>query len=282
MVERNPKRARKKEARDRRTAAYAAAYRRRRIARVVAVVVAVAVIGALVIYTTGNDDSTQPAAGDAASPSTTPTPPPSPCPEVAAPDSNPTTDYAAAPDPSEVLESGVDYSAVIETSCGDIEVDLLEERPATIASFIFLAQEGYFDGLTWHRIERNFVIQSGDPNGLNGQPPDGPGYQIPDEVDGTRDRDYTFGTLAMANAGPDTGGSQFFFVVHDPKAARAGARPEPAGLEPLYTIFGRAASSSFGVLDKIARQPIKGGSDQVTASQPIVPVYIETIEIISN
>jgi cyclophilin family peptidyl-prolyl cis-trans isomerase len=283
VVDRNPKRARKKEARDRRAAAYAAAYRRRRVARVVAVIVVLAVIGGLVVYATGTEDTGEPAAGNNdATPSPTPAPGDAPCPEVEVPESNPKTDYAEPPNPDDVLEAGVDYSAVLHTSCGDIEIDLLEERRATVASFVFLAREGYFDGLTWHRVEQDFVIQSGDPNGLNGQPPDGPGYQLPDEVEGTRDRDYRFGTVAMANAGPNTGGSQFFVVVHDFEAARSGGAPEPTGLQPLYTIFGETDRGSYRVLDKIARQPVMGGTDPMTASQPAVPVYIESIEIEPN
>src|SRR5919112_5738813 len=66
--------------------------------------------------------------------------------------------------PRDVLEAGVDYSAVLETSCGPIRIDLLEEQaPATVNSFVFLAREGFFDGLTWHRVVQRFVIQTGDP-----------------------------------------------------------------------------------------------------------------------
>jgi peptidylprolyl isomerase len=266
-----------------------AAYRRRRTARIAAVVIAVAAIVSLMLYATREEEPDTPAAGSDTEATADPddqedgedqdggSADDAPCPEVEAPESNPTTDYESAPSPEEVLEDGVDYLAVIRTSCGNIRIDLLEERPATIANFVFLAREGYYDGLTWHRVEENFVIQGGDPNNLNGQPPDGPGYEIPDELEGTTGDDYVFGTLAMANAGPDTGGSQFFFVVHDAAAALAGEDPPSAGLDPLYTVFGRAMPNSFEVLDNIAKQP----TDPAT-SVPLVPVFIEGIDIVEK
>jgi cyclophilin family peptidyl-prolyl cis-trans isomerase len=288
-VERNPKRARKKEARDKRTAALIAEYRRRRAARIAAVAVAVVAIVSLMLYATREDEPDTPAAGDETEETTDPadgddgendtgaSAEEAPCPKVKAPKSNPKTDYASAPDPAEVLEEGIDYLAVIRTSCGNIRIDLDDERPATIANFVFLAREGYYDGLTWHRVEQNFVIQAGDPDNVNGQPPDGPGYEIPDEVEGTTADDYVYGALGMANAGPDTGGSQFFFIVHDPDAAIAGEGPEPAGLEPQYTVFGHALQNSYEVLNDIANQPT-----DPTTSQPVVPVYIEGIDIVEK
>lgn len=176
--------------------------------------------------------------------------------------------------PRDVLEAGVDYAAVLETSCGPIRIDLLEERaPATVNSFVFLAREGFYDGLTWHRIVQRFVIQSGDPDGLNGHPPDDAGYTIPDELEGIENRDYLFGVVAMANTGqPGTGGSQFFIVV----------QPDgPAGLDPLYTIFGKAEDARKTLLE-ISAKATKGGSDPQTMDEPRVPIYIEKVRIIEN
>jgi cyclophilin family peptidyl-prolyl cis-trans isomerase len=185
------------------------------------------------------------------------------------PEASPKTDYKA---PDQVLEEGIDYGAVFTTSCGEIEVDLLEEQaPETVNSFVFLAREGYFDGLIFHRIIQDFVIQSGDPDGLNGNPPDGPGYSIPDELP-ERSKDYVFGALAMANSGPDSGGSQFFFVVS--KAA--------AGLQPDYSIFGQASKDSGETMLEIAGQETIGGSDPARAEMPRESVYIESIEITEN
>ena len=176
--------------------------------------------------------------------------------------------------PQDVLEAGVDYSAVLETSCGSIRIDLLEElAPATVNNFVFLAREGFFDGLVWHRIVQNFVIQTGDPDGLNGHPPDDAGYSIPDELAGTEGRDYVFGVVAMANTGqPGSGGSQFFIVVQ-PKG--------PAGLDPLYTIFGRAEGSeeSEETLLAISGKDTVGGDDPQTMDEPLVPIYINKVRI---
>ena len=238
-----------------------------RIATVVATLVALVV---LMLYVTNRGDDEEPETPPGARETTEP-----PCPRIDSPASDPQQYDGEKPYPD--LESGVDYSAVITTSCGDIEMDLAEEQaPATVASFVFLSKEGYFDGLTWHRVVGGFVIQSGDPNGRNGEPPDGPGYTIPDELEGIKDKDYRYGTVAMANSGPNTSGSQFFVVVHDRENS------EPAGLDAAYTIFGQVEEGSFDVIDEISRQPVEGGDDPATAEQPRVPVYIESIEIIEN
>lgn len=274
-MDRNPKRARKKEVRDLRVAAQEAAWKRRRLARVAAVVGAIAVVVALMLYVTARDDDRRRDTTAAAQPTPTETAAESPCPRAEVPPSDP-QQYEGRPYPD--LKTDTDYGAVIHTTCGDIAMDLLEEQaPETVANFAFLANDGYFDGLTWHRISGNFVIQSGDPNGKNGTEPDGPGYTIPDELAGIKDKDYRYGTVAMANVGqPDTGGSQFFIVVHDRE------NNEPAGLDAAYTIFGRVAEDSFDVIDDISRQPVVGGTDPVTAEEPRVPVFIESIDIQEN
>jgi cyclophilin family peptidyl-prolyl cis-trans isomerase len=240
------------------------------MARIAAVVATLVALVALMLYVTNRGDDEEQDTPAAAQETTEP-----PCTRADAPASDPQQYDEEKPYPD--LESGIDYSAVITTSCGDIEMDLAEEQaPATVASFVFLSKEGYFDGLTWHRVVGGFVIQTGDPNGRNGEPPDGPGYELPDELEGVKDKDYRYGTVAMANSGPNTGGSQFFVVVHDRDNS------EPAGLDASYTIFGQVAESSFDVIDAISRQPVKGGDDPVTAEQPRVPIYIESIEIIES
>ena len=182
-------------------------------------------------------------------------------------------------EPEQVIEEGVDYAAVIQTSCGDITVDLLERTaPINVNNFVFLAREGYYDGLTFHRVVGNFVIQAGDPNGQNGVPPDGPGYTIEGELP-AEGNDYVFGVMAMANTNdPDTAGSQFFIVTH----LGADDQPEPAGLDPIYSIFGKAERDSYEVIREIGRQETKGGNDPVESQQPVVPVYIEAIEIVER
>jgi cyclophilin family peptidyl-prolyl cis-trans isomerase len=184
----------------------------------------------------------------------------------------PTSDPQQYKGPEQVMEEGVDYAAIIHTSCGDIEFDLLEEKaPKTVNSFIFLAQEGFYDGLTFHRIVSNFVIQGGDPEGTGGG---GPGYVVDDEFP-EKGREYIFGTVAMANAGPGTTGSQFFIVVHE---GASGETDEPVGLDPLYSLFGQATEESFEVIKEISKVEVAGQ----TGESPVVPVYINSIEIVER
>ena len=175
----------------------------------------------------------------------------------------------------QVISPGVDYWATIETSCGTIEVDLLEEEaPSTVANFIFLAEDGFYDGLTWHRVINEFVIQGGDPAGDGSG---GPGYEFADELP-AKSEVYTFGALAMANSGPDTQGSQFFIVTHDGKDALEGKRKlEPAGLQPLYSYFGHASEGSYETLDKI--QKVETSTDPATQDRPVNPVYMLSVTI---
>jgi len=127
--------------------------------------------------------------------------------------------------------------ATIETPKGTIVIELLgDEAPLTVSNFITLAKGGFYDGLTFHRVVPGFVIQGGDPNG-NGT--GGPGYRFKDEP---LKRAYKPGTLAMANSGPNTNGSQFFIVL-------------PGGegnLGPLYTIFGEVVEG-MEVVGKIVK-----------------------------
>jgi cyclophilin family peptidyl-prolyl cis-trans isomerase len=283
------KRARKKAARDAALAARGAAARRRRNARLGAVALVIALLAGLAIF--GGDDDTdgEPSADKEQEEKT----------EVACggeqpPQADP-QQYPSPPDLS--LEEGVDHRAVVHTSCGDIEIDLLEDKaPQSVANFVFLAHEGFYDGQIWHRVEQNAVIQAGDPNGQNGEEPDGPGYSIPDEFP-EKSSDYIYGTVGMANAGPGTTGSQFFIVVHDlkkscneqgaPLEGEAAEDPEkgfhcPAGYQPQYSIFGTVDQSSYETLQEISRLKIKGGNNPVEAVKPVDPVYVESIEIIES
>lgn len=112
--------------------------------------------------------------------------------------------------------------AVIETDKGVISFEIYPEATKAASNFIFLARDGFYDHLTFHRVEPGFVIQGGDPVG-NGT--GGPGYQFDDEPVA---RKYLKGTVAMANSGPNTNGSQFFIMLAD-----------NLGLPPKYTIFGK-------------------------------------------
>ncbi|MBI4022940.1 peptidylprolyl isomerase [Candidatus Berkelbacteria bacterium] len=116
-------------------------------------------------------------------------------------------------------------SATIVTEKGTITIRFFpDEAPRTVSNFVFLAEDGFYDGLTFHRVEPAFVVQGGDPEGDG---TGGPGYTFEDE---SVTRPYLRGTVAMANRGPDTNGSQFFIVLED------------AALPPQYTIFGEVAS----------------------------------------
>jgi len=124
------------------------------------------------------------------------------------------------------IEMNRTYDVVIKTNKGDIHLQLNPaEAPQTVNNFVALARDGYYDGVTFHRVVPGFVIQGGDPTGTGSG---GPGYKFNDEP---VKRPYKAGTVAMANAGPNTNGSQFFICLED-----------QAGLPPNYTIFGDTVS----------------------------------------
>jgi len=128
--------------------------------------------------------------------------------------------YSAPPQMQ--IETNRTYRVVIKTNKGDIHLELNPaEAPMTVNNFVALARDGYYDGVTFHRVVPRFVIQGGDPTGIGSG---GPGYKFQDEP---VKRAYKAGTVAMANAGPNTNGSQFFICLED----------QP-GLPPNYTIFG--------------------------------------------
>jgi peptidylprolyl isomerase len=113
-------------------------------------------------------------------------------------------------EPAMQLEDGKDYGAVLHTNKGDIVVDLFEtEAPKTVNNFVFLANQGYYTNVPFHRVIKGFMVQTGDPTGTGRG---GPGYRFADEP---VTREYVRGTVAMANAGANTNGSQFFIVHAD-------------------------------------------------------------------
>lgn len=162
--------------------------------------------------------------------------------------------------PEMQLDQGKDYRATIHTSMGDIIVDLFEsETPVTVNNFVFLAQQGFYTNVPFHRIISGFMIQTGDPTGTGAG---GPGYRFEDEP---VQRDYVKGTLAMANAGPNTNGSQFFITHAD------------VGLQKDYTIFGEVVEGT-DVVDAIASVPVSP-SARGERSVPNDPVILESVEI---
>ena len=142
--------------------------------------------------------------------------------------------------PIEAIQAN-DLTAVITTTKGDIEVTLFPaEAPLTVANFVNLAQRGYYDGLRFHRVIANFMIQGGDPTGTGSG---GPGYRFADEFSPSRRHDSA-GTLSMANSGPSTNGSQFF-ITHGPTPH----------LDDIHSIFGKVASGQ-DVVDAIAQDDV--------------------------
>jgi len=165
--------------------------------------------------------------------------------------------------PNMQIDSSKNYKAIIKTSKGDITIDLAEDMtPITVNNFIFLAKEGFYDDTIFHRIIEGFMIQGGDPLG-NGT--GDPGYKFEDEE---FQGEYSRGTLAMANSGPNTNGSQFFIMHQDNQ------------LPPDYVIFGNVVEG-MDVVDKIASQPVKAGMTGEESS-PVTPDKILSIEIIQE
>jgi cyclophilin family peptidyl-prolyl cis-trans isomerase len=148
---------------------------------------------------------------------------------------NPARPTFTAP-PEMTIDPAHTYVATLTTSCGDIEVTLdATDAPNTVNSFVFLIRQGFYDGLTFHRAVPDFVIQGGDPEGTGGG---GPGYEFADE---NIDAPYAQGSLAMANSGPNTNGSQFFICT--------GTQPN-CGLTQAYNNFG-TVSEGLEVARKI-------------------------------
>jgi peptidyl-prolyl cis-trans isomerase B (cyclophilin B) len=163
-------------------------------------------------------------------------------------------------EPPLTIDAKKSYTATITTSCGVVEVEMLADKaPKTVNSFKFLAEADYFDGTFCHRMTEGglTVLQCGDPQGT-GQ--GGPGYEFADE--NLKGATYTRGVVAMANSGPGTNGSQFFFVIKD------------STLGPSYTPWGKV-TKGLDVLDKILALGINGQGD----GPPKERVYLEDFTV---
>jgi cyclophilin family peptidyl-prolyl cis-trans isomerase len=162
--------------------------------------------------------------------------------------------------PAMTIDTTKTYTAVLHTDKGDIEIALATDKtPITANNFITLAQKDFYNGTIFHRVINGFMIQGGDPTGTGAG---GPGYKFADEQ---FDGEYTRGTVAMANAGPNTNGSQFFIMHAD------------YPLPPNYVIFGKLVSGTQ-TLDAIAEAPVTY-NEMREKSKPIDPVKIISIEI---
>jgi cyclophilin family peptidyl-prolyl cis-trans isomerase len=148
-------------------------------------------------------------------------------------------------------------AAALRTTEGVIVLELFDkDAPETVANFRKLATDGFYEGLTFHRIIKDFMVQAGCPVG-NGT--GGPGYEFDDEIN---DHKIVKGALAMANAGPNTNGSQFFIVTAD----------EAPWLDGKHTVFGKVTEGE-DVLERLNDVPTTG------ADKPVTPVYISSVEL---
>lgn len=150
------------------------------------------------------------------------------------------------------------YTALMKTTAGDMTIELFaDQTPITVNNFVTLSKKNFYKNVIFHRTIKGFMIQGGDPTGTGAG---GPGYKFEDEP---FDGEYTRGTLAMANAGPDTNGSQFFIMHKD--------TPLPKN----YTIFGRVIEG-LKTVDAIAEAPTKPEGE---GSSPVKPVKILSVTI---
>jgi cyclophilin family peptidyl-prolyl cis-trans isomerase len=246
------------------------------------VLVAAALAAVLLAACGDSSEETLVAAASGGDTTTAPTATTAPLPEITLP-ARPPADYAGfiaqptacggtAPAPiapmvfSAPADQGLDpaatLTATIATSCGEIPIELDPGlAPETVNSFVFLARAGYFNGTVSHRILPGFVIQAGDPTATGGA---GPGYTIPDELPESGFQ-YEAGTLAMANSGPNSTGSQFFIVLAD------------APLPPNYSVFGRVVGGAE-TLARIANLPL-GPNRFGEPSVPLETLYLESVTI---
>lgn len=158
--------------------------------------------------------------------------------------------------PEQVLDE-VGHRARITTSCGTIDIELFADgAPVTANNFAFLASRQFYDATVVHRVVPGFVVQMGDPTGTG---TGDPGYRFDDELGVAQQRGYARGIVAMANAGPDTNGSQFFICLDD------------VGLPPQYSVFGQV-TDGMDVVDAIAEIPTR-------QERPTETVFVETVAL---
>jgi peptidyl-prolyl cis-trans isomerase B (cyclophilin B) len=245
--------------------------------QIIAVVASLAVLaGAVTVWAVANRDSTP---APVASPSTSASPSPSGS-ETDEPSTSPspssTVSCTEAPEPTTKTQTWTappgyplkpesTYFIELQTNCGTIDIEVDQAAPETADSMIFLANQGYYTDSDCFRLTTQglFVLQCGSPTN-NGQ--GGPGYTVPDEnLPENTENNYPAGTVAMANAGPGTAGSQFFIVYED------------TTLPPNYTIWGKVVSG-LDVVRYVAEQGVQGGGVDGAPTQPIVITKATTRE----
>ena len=149
--------------------------------------------------------------------------------------------------------------AVLRTSMGDITIALYDDMPVTAGNFTSLVTKGFYDNVMFHRVIDRFMIQGGDPTGTG---MGGPGYQIPDEFPAGRSNRNDRGTISMANAGPNTGGSQFFLNLVNNNY-----------LDTKHPVFGKVVEG-MEVVDAIGKVPVDA------RDRPVTPVIITSASML--
>lgn len=171
--------------------------------------------------------------------------------------------WAKAPEMK--IDQNKKYTATVTTSKGTFTIELFaKEAPKTVNNFVFLSKEGFYNNVTFHRIMKTFMVQTGDPTGTGGG---GPGYRFEDEL--KTPYKYEPGIVAMANAGPNTNGSQFFICT--------GEDSKSLNNNPNYTIFGKI-TEGMDVVKKIAETPVSKNS-RGEMSTPTEKVTIQSVQI---
>ncbi len=179
------------------------------------------------------------------------------------PDDPPITAKAFTAAPLDCIDPKARYRAVLKTSEGEFTIELDQQRaPRTTNNFVFLARKGFYNGLTFHRVVPNFIVQGGDPK-ANGT--GGPGYTIPDEI--STSARFQIGTVAMANSGPNQNGSQFFIVT--------GKNGE--NIPNTSTVFGRVVkgTKTLDAINALGVPPTPDGQELA----PQRPITITEVEI---
>jgi cyclophilin family peptidyl-prolyl cis-trans isomerase len=185
---------------------------------------------------------------------------------TASPDSsNRTTMPTTAAQANPAAESNADWTSahavILKTDKGDIHLTLFPDKaPKTVTNFVTLGKRGYYDGIIFHRVIQDFVIQAGDPLGTGTGGSSIYGAKFEDEIN---DQKVVQGSLAMANAGPNTNGSQFYIVTKQ-------AQPS---LDGSYTVFGMTDPNSMSVVADIAATRVDGND------RPLTPIHITGFEI---
>ena len=163
------------------------------------------------------------------------------------------------------IDTSKTYEAEVKTSKGSFTIELFaKDAPKTVNNFVFLSKEGFYDDVIFHRIIESFMVQTGDPTGTGAG---GPGYSFEDEKTSYK---YEPGIVAMANAGPNTNGSQFFICTGEDSTS--------LNQQPNYTIFGKV-TDGMDIVKKIAATPVETNPDTGEQSKPTETVKIESIKI---